>query len=1066
MKHFMLPRNPIARDAELPCSSSPSSAKSRPSRKHKSSSKENDPPSDPNVFVPSPSPAKLKSPLPPRPPTSNPLKRKLAVDTLTDNSLPGTSDSGVKVIVRMRPLCQDKDEGDPIVQKLSSDSLSINGQTFTFDSVADMEATQACWIFSSMLGCLWWRIAWLTGSGKTYTMWGPANALSEDNVAKDQQGLTPRVFERLFARISEEQTKHSDRQLSYQCHCSFLEIYNEQITDLLDPNQRNLQIREDVKSGVYVENLTEEHVSTMKDVTKLLIKNAADVMSRFKTSRINLVDLAGSERQKLTGAAGERLKEAGNINRSLSQLGSLLEGMQNWQWFVLFHQHKVENDNEMNTDDQNFAQPNEEKKTPSFSGSKCLNEESSCAMERSSLSCHVGEPDIGNSAGFSAPDVSNDSPSATVNCVSPAGLNIVKNDLSPLLKSPTPSVSPRISTSRKSLRTSSGLSPSVNDLHVESDLGIKTGNQKSSSTVFSSQKAPNFLTKTENLAASIRHGLEIIDSHQRNASLRQSSYRFSLRPRESRLIFPAVKVDVGVQTFIDDTVEEDSVLFTCSNCKNRAQLDVNEIDNTSNLQLVPVDCPDSVDKPKKLVLKAVEKVLAGSIRREMALEEFCTKQTSEIMQLNRLVQQYKHERECNAIIAQTREDKILRLESLMDGVLPTEEYMDEELVALTHEHKLLKEKYENHPEVLKMEIELKRVRDELEVYQNFYKLGEREVLMEEIQSLRSQLQFYIDSSSTAARKQYPLLQLTYSSEPSIAANLTAIPESLEERDETHEIPAPTKDSAEVKLEQERIRWTEAESRWISLSEELRAELEANRSLAEKRKQELDAERKCTEELQEAMHMAIEGHARLLEQYADLEEKHIQLLARHRNIQDGIEDVKKAASRAGVRGAESKFINALAAEISALKAEREKERRFLRDENRGLQAQLKDTAEAVQAAGELLCRLKEAEEAVTTAQKRAMDAEQEAAKAYKQIDKLKKKHEKEINAVNELLAEARLPKESVRPTYDDDVVMPSYDDESKEPHITNFDPFNNNAEDGELAKLAEPSWFSGYDRCNI
>ncbi len=40
-----------------------------------------------------------------------------------------------------------------------------------------------------------------------------------------------------------------------------------------------------------------------------------------RTSRINLVDLAGSERQKLTNAAGDRLKEAGNINRSLSQLG-------------------------------------------------------------------------------------------------------------------------------------------------------------------------------------------------------------------------------------------------------------------------------------------------------------------------------------------------------------------------------------------------------------------------------------------------------------------------------------------------------------------------------------------------------------------------------------------------------------------------------------------------------------------------------------------------------------------------------------------------------------------------
>lgn len=267
-----------------------------------------------------------------------------------------------------------------------------------------------------------------------------------------------------------------------------------------------------------------------------------------------------------------------------------------------------ENDSEMNTDDQDLAQPSEEKNTYSLSGSKCLNEESSCAIARSSLSCHVGESDIGDFAGFSAPNASTDSPSATMNCVSPTGLNIVKDDLSPVLKSPTPSVSPRVSTSRKSLRTSSGLSPSENNLHVESDLGIKAGNLKSSSNAFSSQTAPNFLTKTENLAASIRHGLEIIDSHNRNAAsrqsaLRQSALRFSLRPRESRLIFPADKVDVGVQTFLDDNVEEDSVLFTCSNCKNRAQLDVNEIDNNSNLQLVPVDCPDSVDKPKKQVLK-------------------------------------------------------------------------------------------------------------------------------------------------------------------------------------------------------------------------------------------------------------------------------------------------------------------------------------------------------------------------------------------------------------------------------------------------------------------------------
>lgn len=52
------------------------------------------------------------------------------------------------------------------------------------------------------------------------------------------------------------------------------------------------------------------------------------------------------------------------------------------------------------------------------------------------------------------------------------------------------------------------------------------------------------------------------------------------------------------------------------------------------------------------------------------------------------IQQYKHERECNAIIGQTREDKIARLESLMDGVLPTEEFMEEEMLSLNHEHKV------------------------------------------------------------------------------------------------------------------------------------------------------------------------------------------------------------------------------------------------------------------------------------------------------------------------------------------------------------------------------------------
>lgn len=1339
MKHSMPPKSAIFREnhsADLPLSPSPGFAKPRPSRKK---SKENAPPSDPSVTYDSKqSPAKLKSPLPPRPPSSNPLKRKLNMETVPENSVPGTSDSGVKVIVRMRPPQKERDEGDVIVQKTSGDSLSINGQTFTFDSVADPEATQedifqlvgSPLVENCLAGFNSSVFAYgQTGSGKTYTIWGPANALLEGNMPGDQQGLTPRVFERLFARINEEQFKHADKQLEYQCYCSFLEIYNEQITDLLDPNQKNLQLREDVKSGVYVENLTEESVSTMKDVTQLLLKglsnrrigatsinaessrshtvftcvvesrckNKADGFSSFKTSRINLVDLAGSERQKLTGAAGERLKEAGNINRSLSQLGNLINilaevsqtgrqrhipyrdsrltfllqeslggnaklamvcaispslscksetfstlrfaqrakaiknkavvnevmqddvnhlrevirqlrdelhrikaagnipgdsnGGHSAAWIrrslcllksnlsgpITLRHVDDDGDEEMEIDDEAVERlcdqvdkqivgreasndtdlqktetvasdllfvapsasqcytsiggrikeqssedtdvnmeegaseqdeimivdntepvrntsptsdakvttydnlieenngesstvdrdpcwsPAEEKNALSSSVCKLQDEESPSKNVIDNSSCSASEL-LNGVADNSIADAPNDFSNSSATCVSPPSICIIPSDVSPVLKSPTPSVSPRISQSRKSLRASSMLTASQKDLQDDNKLGpeaahisLKKSMRSSFSNTMSTQNSKNLLSTNEHLAASIHNGLKILDSHRQSSALRRSSFRFSYKPAESKPIFPVDKVDVGVQTFPGDIQEEDSVAFMCTGCKNRMQLGI-KADDCSSLQLVPVDGSDCTEKLKIQVPKAVEKVLAGAIRREMALEDFCARQTSEIVQLNRLVQQYKHERECNAIIAQTREDKILRLENLMDGVLPTEEFMEEELLSLTQEHKILKEKYENHPEVLRTKIELKRVQDELDNYRNFHDMGEREVLLEEIQDLRKQLQFYVDSSSTASRKQNPLLQLTYSCEPNSASPLCGIPESTEE-------------NANEKLEQERIRWTEAESRWISLSEELRTELEASRSLAEKLKQELETERKCNEELEEAMHMAIEGNARNVEQYADLEERHIQLLARHRKIQEGIEDVKKAAAKAGVRGAESKFINALAAEISALRVEKEKERRYFRDENKGLQEQLRDTAEAVQAAGELLVRLKEAEEAVAAAQNRAMVAEQEAEKAYKQIDKLKKKHEKEISALNERLAESHLPREAIRPVYDD------IDDAKYEAGNTHnasdqrwrqeFESFYD-GEDGDLPKLTEPpsSWFSGYDRCNI
>ncbi|XP_050363080.1 kinesin-like protein KIN-12D [Argentina anserina] len=191
-----------------------------------------------------------------------------------------------------------------------------------------------------------------TGSGKTYTMLGEIDDLEDK--PSPHRGMTPRIFEFLFARIQVEEETRKDEKLKYNCKCSFLEIYNEQITDLLDPSSSNLLLREDVTKGVYVENLSEFEVHTVSDILRLLIQGSSnrkvaatnmnressrshsvftcviestwekDSTTNFRFARLNLVDLAGSERQKTSGAEGERLKEAANINKSLSTLGHVI----------------------------------------------------------------------------------------------------------------------------------------------------------------------------------------------------------------------------------------------------------------------------------------------------------------------------------------------------------------------------------------------------------------------------------------------------------------------------------------------------------------------------------------------------------------------------------------------------------------------------------------------------------------------------------------------------------------------------------------------------------------------
>lgn len=279
---------------------------------------------------------------------------------------------------------------------------------------------------------------------------------------------------------------------------------------------------------------------------------------------------------------------------------------------VLNHDNLVEENHiESNTLDRDPSRPPAEEKTIlSSSISKLLNEESPSKSVRDNSSCSASEPLNGVSAGICSADAPDDFSNGSANCMSPPSLCIVPSDVSPVLKSPTPSVSPRISCSRKSLRTSSMLTASQKDLQDDKKLSpeaahmsSKKSMRSSSSNALSSQKSKTLLSPTEHLAASIRHGLEILDSHRQSSALRRSSFRFSLKPAESKPMLLVDKVDVGVQTFPGDIPEEDSVAFMCTSCKNRMQLEVKEANESSNLQLVPVDGSESTDKLKKQVPK-------------------------------------------------------------------------------------------------------------------------------------------------------------------------------------------------------------------------------------------------------------------------------------------------------------------------------------------------------------------------------------------------------------------------------------------------------------------------------
>jgi len=190
-------------------------------------------------------------------------------------------------------------------------------------------------------------------SYKTYTMGSAGNS---KQVPPEQLGIIPRVIRKIFSAINK-----SPKNTAFKLKVSFLELYNEDIRDMLSSaaTEKTLLIREDNVSGVYVQNLVEEEVHSMEEMENVLIRGSLNrttgstmmnaVSSRSHAvfsitilkqepdeasgsyklvrARFDFVDLAGSERLSKTKAEGTRMKEGIHINGGLLALGNVISAL-------------------------------------------------------------------------------------------------------------------------------------------------------------------------------------------------------------------------------------------------------------------------------------------------------------------------------------------------------------------------------------------------------------------------------------------------------------------------------------------------------------------------------------------------------------------------------------------------------------------------------------------------------------------------------------------------------------------------------------------------------------------
>jgi len=283
----------------------------------------------------------------------------------------------IRVFCRVRPKIKidGEEDEDDIVNSDPDDDTQVKvfnadkgrSQTFELDRVFGQKTTQeqifqevSSLVRSAIDGYNVCVFAYgQTGSGKTFTMEGSQSA----------PGINQRALQLLFEETT-ELSKADSTDWEYDVSASVLEIYNENIRDLLNPEQQEkLDVKMKAEGGLHVPGLLALPVTSLQQINHVFetgrrnrvvastnmnehssrshcllcvtVKGYNTTSGASTTGRLNLVDLAGSERVAKSNADGDRLKEAQAINKSLACLGDVIHALRGKQSHVPFRNSKL-----------------------------------------------------------------------------------------------------------------------------------------------------------------------------------------------------------------------------------------------------------------------------------------------------------------------------------------------------------------------------------------------------------------------------------------------------------------------------------------------------------------------------------------------------------------------------------------------------------------------------------------------------------------------------------------------------------------------------------------------------